>query len=301
MKFYAPSAVPLRPGDLVFREARLGKLIAFAIFTAATTAALIAALAPELIPPSLRPPRAITFAVAAALSLFALVSSYTLRASLKRSNWLVRYDGNGLFVKFRSYLNHHFPAEDAVVVYIARSEIGWIRRTHEKRVTPRNRGDTVVSATYLDIGLRDADTTELERHLTLERRREAPMIRRTRTKAQHYPVRVAEAGIVRVEWRDHRTNIVPRIDEAIRRLGHRITVADAEKVEPEHILELNRDQQESRLLDMAERGEVLAAVKLAQRLYGLSTTEAKRFVEELSERAPPDPGPSDEGPNQREA
>jgi ribosomal protein L7/L12 len=40
---------------------------------------------------------------------------------------------------------------------------------------------------------------------------------------------------------------------------------------------------EDKILHLAERGNLMAATKLARRIYKLSLTEAKQFVEELLE------------------
>jgi hypothetical protein len=283
MKFLRAQETPRRRGDTVFKEARLGKLIVFVIFLLLTLGALLLGFSPETLPVRSRPPPFVAFFVAASLSLFALVCLYSFRASLLASNWLVRFDGSNIYVKYRSYLNHHFPAQDRVVVGIPAAEIEWIRNSRESRLIPRRHGDSSATTTHLDIKLRDADTSELERELAEERRREAPMVLRTRSKARHYPVRVLEPGIVRIDWRDHRTRITPSIGAAIRILGRRIPVEREESFAQVPAETLNHADQETRLLDMIERGEMLAAVRLAQRLYGFSTSEAKAFVDGLAE------------------
>lgn len=288
MEFLREDAVPARPGDTVFREARLGKLAAFAIFLSLTLAALFVGFLPETLPTDHRPPRLIAFYIALVLSVFVLVSLYSLRASLARSNWLVRFDGSTLHIKFRSYLNRHFPPEDLVVVRIPSAEVAWIRKTRERRLLPRRRGaDSQTTTTYLDVKLQDVDTADLERGLAEERRRKGPLVRRTRTKAQHYPVRLVEADILRIDWRDHRTRITPGIDAAIDLLGRRFHVADAGSLRQASVVgSTDNRQQEERLLDLVERGEVVAASLLASRLYSLSTTEAREFIAGL-DRDPP--------------
>jgi ribosomal protein L7/L12 len=46
-------------------------------------------------------------------------------------------------------------------------------------------------------------------------------------------------------------------------------------------LTVSKAQQESLILSLVERGKVIEAIKLAQRAYKISLTEAKQFVDEL--------------------
>ena len=47
--------------------------------------------------------------VSAVSLLFALIFRKIVSARFRPSNWLVRLPDHGLFIKFRSYLNGHFP------------------------------------------------------------------------------------------------------------------------------------------------------------------------------------------------
>jgi len=40
-------------------------------------------------------------------------------------------------------------------------------------------------------------------------------------------------------------------------------------------------QSEAQILELAERGKIIPAVRLAEKLYGYDTTEARQFVEGL--------------------
>ncbi len=51
--------------------------------------------------------------------------------------------------------------------------------------------------------------------------------------------------------------------------------------EQEQAKELERGAQERRLLDMVLQGNTIDAVIVAKDLYGLTTTQAKQFVDDL--------------------
>ncbi|MBC8238868.1 MAG: hypothetical protein H8E30_00175 [Alphaproteobacteria bacterium] len=45
---------------------------------------------------------------------------------------------------------------------------------------------------------------------------------------------------------------------------------------------LDRRGQETEILNLVEAGEIIQAVKLTKRLYRLSTTDAKAFIDDLT-------------------
>lgn len=273
--------VPHRHGSLVCREDWRTQAAAFLAFLVLTCGVLSIAFFPEVLPVAQRPPRWLALLVAAGLSLFVLVSAFTLRASLRPANWLVRLDDRWMFIKFHSYLNHHLPEDDPVVLALERGEIGWIRKTSEKRVSPGlDRTRRSSRWRYLDLGVSTA-TTELEDGLSQERRREAPMVGRSRTKAEHYPVRVPEPGVIRVEWTGPRTHIRPSLDRTIAVLRRHFPVLPELRLDDRPVRDLDAAEVEARIRERVESGEILAAVELARLSYGMSTTQAREHVDGL--------------------
>ncbi|MSR06761.1 MAG: hypothetical protein EXR93_06835 [Gemmatimonadetes bacterium] len=112
----------------------------------------------------------------------------TITARFQPTNWLVRADNEGLLVKFRSYLNRHFPDD-----------------------TP-----SVISIPYAFL-------------------------------APH--VRILPATRTRVDY--------TKLDEK----GQR--------------------EQETRLIELVQTGETMAAIKMARKIYAFDLTEAKQFVDGL--------------------
>ncbi len=284
MRFLREDEVPERHGDWTFREARVGKLAAFLVFLALMVAALAIAIEPDLLPRRFRLPRAIALFVAAGMALFVAFTLYTLRAAMGRSNWIVRYDGRDLYVKYRSYLNRHLDDDGPVVVHLPGDEIAWVRRTAERLRVPssrRSRRDVEERVTHIDIRLAHQDTTELESRLAEERRKEAPRIRRTRTKAHHYPVQLVEPDLLRIEWNSPRSTVRPGVDETLRILAGSFPVREARQLGQPPAEHLDEGAREARIRRLAESGRVLSAVKLARRTYGLNETEAREFVDGL--------------------
>lgn len=55
---------------------------------------------------------------------------------------------------------------------------------------------------------------------------------------------------------------------------------------------LSREEQEKRLLELAETGQTIAAIGMARRLYAYDLTEARGFVENLRRSKAVAPAPS---------
>ena len=244
-------------------------------------------------------PSGLAYWIAGVMALMSLVVLSGFRASLRGANWLVRYDGARLLIKYRSYLNHHLPEGDFVVVEINLSEIEWIRAFKEKRIVPSmgRDGPRTEAWTYLDLCLNHKDTAKLSEYLRQERLRgpgknpwpafPPPGKRRQVIKSRylHYPVRLVEDNLIRIDWKSHRTSITPKIDKALKMLGDRLRILEQErdvKVNDFTSLEsLDTEQQEKMIRQLAESGDTLATAKVVRDLYGCSTTEAVKYVRKL--------------------
>ncbi len=176
------------------------------------------------------------------------------------------------------------------MAFIPRQEVAWIRvrRQDSERTTE---GETMVWRRFLEIKLHGDDTSELTERLRDERQRTAPGVMGWKTKVLHYPVRLLLDAIVQLEWRSPGTSIRPGIDRAIEILGRWYRVADALDEDQPSPDRLDRAQQEARLIEMTERGEIMNAIGLAKEIYGFDTTQAKKIVDDLHGRPPAsDPG-----------
>lgn len=208
-------------------------------------------------------------------------------ARFRPSNWLVRVGERGLYIKFRSYLNHHFPEQDATVVYIPFSAMGRtriVREAQELPVKDRSGASTTQRRTIVEIEL-DEEMETVANALARERHANAPKVRRwygtSAGRYRHHPVRMSAARTIALEW-----GVVPRVSEFLRIMAVH-TPVESSKVVRDYtsLATLGRGEQESRLRELVENGQVLDAIHLARRLYGYDITRAKAFVQSLAARA----------------
>ncbi len=87
--------------------------------------------------------------------------------------------------------------------------------------------------------------------------------------------------IVRIDWHGPDTSISPAIAKAAAILRRNYTIENEAQSEHHSFATASRDEQESRLLEFAERGDIMSAVILARQLYGYDLTEAEILVDGL--------------------
>lgn len=237
------------------------------------------------------------YIIGSVLLVMLLIFHKLVTARFRSSNWLVRATNDGLFIKFRSYLNGHFDDRDLTVVFVPYSEIRSATLVRETRELPDRDGAshnrTTRSARRLIELELTADCTPLSKLLANELERifgkEVVGAGKISTRYQHFPVRLAPSKRLRIEW-----GVVPGPQTLLDILArHSIPQRSTEVVEDFNSLEkLPKAQQEERLLQLIEGGDKLGAIALARRLYACDLAAAKQFIEELAQRQPPSADPT---------
>jgi len=221
----------------------------------------------------------VAYFVAAVLLAVLFLSRRIVLARLEPTNWLARVGDEGLFVKFRSYLNHHLPERSPTVVFIPYREIRCARLVREWRDVPESSGSEMTRQrrVLVELELRQ-DAPELQQALAAERRVKAPKVPRwygsSSTLYRHYPVRMPSTRGVEVEW-----NAAPSAREILRVLAAHCDVEALDVAKDfTRIKQLDRQAQEAQLQELAETGQEMTATRLARSLYGYSLRDAECFV-----------------------
>ena len=277
MKFHRLGEIPTRSDDLVFKTSPVGICVWFIVFLGLGIAvALLGIGGGKQYGIHLSP--VLCCILEAFLGLPLLVGLGAVRASLKPTNWLLRCNGTGVIIKYRSFQNWRFPAGDIQAVGFDYSEIAWARTVKEQRTSPGIGGkEQSQSFTYLDFCLVNADTSALEAHLQAEQKAEPPG--RFKTIAWDYPVEVLPGGIVQVRWNWTRPSPGKAIQYLTRHV--KIAAADSTKVDLTRQGNPSLGEEDAKILTLARSGDKMGAVKLAQQINGSTLTEAVAFVEKL--------------------
>jgi len=207
-------------------------------------------------------------------------------ARFRPTNWLVRVADDGLYIKYRSYLNHHLPPNDATVIHIPFRDMRSTRIVRETQELPDTdgRGTMTHRRTVVEIELKD-EAPEIRQALSSECQARPPRVARwygsSAAKYRHHPVQMPTPRIIALEW-----GVFPRAARFLGIMAMHTPVEGAEIVRDYTALgAMVQHEQESRLLELTERGRIMDAIRLARSLYGYDVTQARQFIDGLSGRA----------------
>ena len=221
------------------------------------------------------------------IGLFAWFSFSSFKKSLSAHNWILSISPDLIQVKFRSYMNTHLPEGDPQVVQFRPSEIESARITKQRITMPGSSSKRVTSFhTFLDLRVANQDLRPLREQIKYERNLKPPpagKFIKSSGKYRHYPVSVVDNRVVRIEWRSPSDIVTPGINKALAKLKEQgISIESLQKEVIDSTCDrTDNKRMEDRIIYLAERGNLLAATRLARRIYGMSLIEAKAFVEEL--------------------
>lgn len=285
MKFYKLSEIPTCIDDKVFKAMPLSQSIPIIIFFAIAIAALFTAVnggIPKGKHINGLPPGSL-YVVSAVFGLFGLFFVPILRASLKPTNWLFRCSSTAIIIKYRSCLHWRLPSEDIQTVAFDYSEIAWVRKVRQHQTSfggMRGNSKRTEFKTFLEFCLKDPDTSVLEAHLETERKQKC------NPHYWDYPVEVLSGGIIRIRRGGIMDYFFPNNDKAVQWLGQFI------KIEPTHSSkvdftgrsDIKPQNEDESILNLLKNGDKIGAVRLTQKIYGVSLTDAVEFVDKLQQK-----------------
>jgi|CXWL01.1.fsa_nt_gi hypothetical protein len=271
MQFMRLAEVPIGLHDRVFRYSPIRALfVAFSIICASGGLGLFGWIQQA----------GLAYYIAGVLLLGLVVMSKFVLARFQPSNWLVRLSDQGMFLQFRSYLNHHFPAHDLTVVFIPYAEIRSVRLVQERSNIPyRDLDRPLAERSYIQRRrLVELELTGDLAPLAQALAGESTIRPSSVTLYKHYPVRMMSPPFVQVEW-----GVVPSPNVLVDALRRYTNIASPIEVshDYENLEGLSREEQGARLLSLVEAGKTLDAVYVARKLYSYDLTQARAFIEGL--------------------
>ena len=261
---------------IIFRQTRIPALITLLIFTGLTIGLAVGILI-------LGWPGLLWLGVAT----LALLSKFMLSAfitAMNPTNWTVCLDGSRLLIKYRSYLNHHFNDDDPAIIQLDINEIVNVSK-HRQTMTRKTMDSTQRwKRVSLELALKHGLCETIDAALAEERRRQAPNRGISRTKALHYLVSTHQGDFLRIIWRGRSNRLTPSIDDLLQRLGSTVSLTPTvtEDKQPEN---MSAEQLDRYIIELCESGDIFWATSILKRRYGYSTTEAKKFIDELIGKA----------------
>ena len=201
-----------------------------------------------------------------------------LKKRLKPSNWLAIRTAEGLFLKYRSYLNAHFPEEDEQIVFLPYGSINAARLHRRRWLTPSSQGRTRhTSATFVEFQLRDQREVErLAAKLAAERDTKAPKITtwygsRRRGRYGDYPAQIAPDGTLAIAWA-----VYPGAKQFLADIADKVEVADTTRTDYNWREATSPAEDAAAMTTLGRMGDSFSVIRLLRRKYGLSLTDAKQ-------------------------
>ncbi len=197
-------------------------------------------------------------------------------AGLRSSNWVMKAGGHGVYLKFRSYLNSHFPDDGPTVVFVEFEEIASARKVRHYVRGVDSKGDaTVRGQSYLELRLKHTETNESKRAVASEATVKNDESGRSLSRFHHRPVWVAEPGLIRVDWRG---------PGMLRAMPPQVAIEPTAKTGDISGTSEERGRADDRIVELIEQGQRMSAIRLIRRQYHLSLRDAREFVDELTSR-----------------
>jgi hypothetical protein len=216
------------------------------------------------------------------LGLFFVFYANDWRKASAPSAWLAVAAQDGVYLKYRSFRNVSWSGDDEQVAFVPYGAIAAASIHNRTWLTPSTRTGRTLSesVTYVELTLRDADLSELERRLADERAGKPGRSPRGLKIWRHFPVSLEPGNVVRVEWRARPG--IAALAECLAAHGVTIEAPRSSKAD------LSRNASEAQLLELARRGEVIQLIRVLRHDDRAMTlvrakTKAERLIAEAKE------------------
>jgi hypothetical protein len=272
--------VQIGPNDRVYRHARMRALIVWLVLFAAIAGLFFKAYTDPKWKPG--------YFFASLFLLFLLLMVRMVTARFHPSNWLVRMNGAGIYVQYRSYLNYDLPPDDPSVAFLPFGEIASARLVKERETKPdpmKPGANQMQFLHYVEFELR-GDTATLAAALGNEHGESAPMKKHwygsSSTLYRDYPVAINTPPYMRIRW-----DVVPGAKKFLEALRPYVTIADTISLKQgfTRLPSLSPEDQKKQLRELVQRGDMITASYLARKLYGGSLADAVNMVDGLQRGA----------------
>jgi hypothetical protein len=272
MKLLRDDEVPGPPEVESYRETVWSGLwVGFAMLAAAITVIVWPIQTGALNDPSL-----FWFIIPMALMIL-LITHFAFRtftASRRADAWRLRWSADGLYIRYRSYLNSGFDRDAPTVLHLTRREVTWIKARIDTLNAPDGRGNWTQREKHrwLEIGLRRIDPAPIKAALAEESSRRTP----SGGRVNDDPLTVTSDDTLRVALR--------KPEAAVDLLGYHFAVALSEETHSGDFVAMTGDEKEAHVLALVEAGDSIGAIKAAREVYGMDLTDAKQFIDGLQGR-----------------
>jgi len=202
-----------------------------------------------------------------------------LRQATLPTNWLMAIARDGLYLKYRSYLNDKLPAEDMQIVRLEYDEIlSCCTVVRQETVLSLNKSRRTKIIGTLELSAPAACIEQLQQALHQERNTHKHKNRRAGAVFSDYPITIHNQA-VRIIFNNIRPSIYAAA-EMLRQKGVAVLEGRNEKTDLSRKA-ADTDDVDKDILSMAQRGDTIAAISVIRQTYDTDIAEAKKYLEDL--------------------
>lgn len=221
------------------------------------------------------------FALIALLLWLVVISALwrAVTACFRRSNWVMKLTFGGPYLKFRSYLNHHFPDDVPTVLYLRWADITAAQKSLVPARTRDSDGNPVTyDRPFLDLHLNRDVPEAIKQAIAAEASRQPPKKHGSSMRFHDTPVQVPEPGVVRVEWRGRKMLRALRRYVTIR--PKRLVTQPCDDKPVRRTSARSADHHKKQIVKLIQQVNCVADIQKAQDPNDTSPTEAASFVDD---------------------
>lgn len=215
-------------------------------------------------------------------------------AAVRKTNWLLAIQSDGIWVNLRSFRNRNF-APALTVVHLPWSDLDSAAATDGLTKLSSN-ASSIGRTAYLEIQLADHVQTDPLQQAIMEEMQRRSMPKRfagvkTTGRSQHAAIQLTKGNRLQFAWRSSMDSITPKLNEVLGELSRKIEIEDEPAPAGTVIWHSDTSSPESsseqtaalhaEVLELAELGQLLEAIRLYRVRTGCGLKEARDSVNNL--------------------
>lgn len=217
-----------------------------------------------------------------------------VNSALRKTNWLMAIQADGVWINLRSFRNRKF-ASALTVVHLPWNDLESAAMTDGLTRVSWNSG-SVAKIAFLELQIaKHVQIDELQQAIVQETTRRSLPTKfagiESTGRSQHVPIQLTEDRQVQIAWRSPMDSITPNLQKVLQELGRELkieqqpapagvvkshVVTPVSRESPERLADLNAE-----VLELAELGDLLQAIRLYRVRTGCGLKEARDSVNEL--------------------
>lgn len=241
---------------------------------------------------SWRDPPLVLWLVGIACLLVTLLAVKDWLLKSRPDNWMITMHREGLWINLRD-VSFHAAEKGETVVFLPYREITAVRE-HVHRYESRSEGSKVTNTNrYLEVLSHPENTKQIKAAIAKDRERKTPGrdhlggIKTLPGTVRRQPVSVPFDGVIRITAVATNYGMQPKLSRILQRIGEYVRVAEPTREDSGDPTKMDNETFDALIRGMVFRGSTMEATKMLVEYRGMSRTDAKLKMDEISALSEP--------------